>query len=876
MDFGDDLGVLSDGSNDSFFDEPKPASKRASLSKTPEKKSITDLFNITDKTPESNQVPKRPDDWLGLDSRDTKSPSRSQRLAKKISFDDDDDILGNLGLTKKPQSKPEENKTPTKKMDLLESILGPKSEDVKTATFEDILKESKAKTVTPTTTPKLTPSNPPSESVLLSEGPREGRRRRRSSAGLLDPLGLFSNEIKTDDSASKEKIITSSTETPVSKPTPSKSAPNLSDQGLPDWLGGGSAIKQSKSENILPAKQEPEKSIEPAKESDQSSINTILTQQKLAQSHMEYQNTAIALQQQESQLLMALQLKKYEDNLSDMQMKQQEVLMKQEQQFNLLLERQFAKQQIMENNMRLQQERINNHIQMLLAQPPIGKHSGQEEIDDLKKTASEENVKLYENIINSLKQRQHEEIFLLEESYKKQINLLEQSLESVERRLKTDVEKMTEVFEEKLKTVLQQHDGEIAKYKQRIEEADAHHSEEIKRIRENNSRVIEEIKYEYTTLLENVKEAKKSESSLFQESNTYLQKLDSNIEILYANSKSLGDLKDHIQKDYGILSRAREESLKAKEQEIILMRSTLEKCREEAEKERAELLALVRTLETKISEQNQNAREERWAFQQAASTLAARSAAMDREAEFNRAALEREREQLKTLRESILAEQEKTMLQLSEEKLSLAAEKSRFETSNKLMVNYDSQKAKAEIDAAVQIAKEAAEMADKERESLHKEKCEMEKLKRCLQDQERKLSLRETEVENLMKEAQKKVNEGEKAIFESKTIENKYNERLRDLQNQLNMLSNREKKLAEEKIALAKERLSLNTLMRQSKKCSLCSADPQKLEESHLNINSEVLTSYFSRYDNIDNDILRLRLEATEENLLNINHDVPN
>ncbi|XP_044269147.1 fas-binding factor 1 [Tribolium madens] len=892
MDFGDDpLGdVLSDGSNDSFFDEPRPASKRASLTKTPEKKSITDLFNITDKTPENNQVPKRPDDWLGLDSKDTKSPSRTQKLAKKISFDDDDDILGNLGLTKRPQSKPEthleEKKAPSKKLDLLESILGPsKSEDVnKPSTFEDILKESKAKTATPTATPKLTPSNPPTEPLLLSEGPREGRRRRRSSAGLLDPLGLFSSETKIDDSATKEKTIINSTETPFSKPTPSKSTPNIiSDPGLPEWLGGGSAIKQSKSENILPtkeskpepAKQEPEKNVEPINESDQSTLNTILTQQKLAHSHMEYQNTAITLQQQESQLLMALQLKKYEDNLSEMQMKQQEVIMKQEQQFNMLLERQFAKQQIMENNMRLQQERINNHIQMLLAQPPIAKHLGQEEMDELKKTASEESVKLYENIINSLKQRQHEEIFLLEESYKKQINLLEQSLESVEKRLKNDVEKISEVFEKKLKAVQEQHDNEITKYKQKIHEAEIQHSEEIKQIRESNSRVIEEVKYEYSTLLENVKEAKKSETSLFQESNTYLQKLDDNIEILYANSKSLGDLKDHIYKDYGILSRAREESLKAKEQEIILMRSTLEKCREEAEKERAELLALVRTLETKIAEQNQNAREERWAFQQAASTLAARSAALDREAEFNRTAFEREREQLKTLRESILAEQEKTMLQLSEEKLSLAAEKSRFETSNKLMVNYDSQKAKAEIDAAVQIAKEAAEMADKERESLNKERCEMEKLKRSLQDHKRKLNLRETEVENLMKEAENKKNEGEKAIFESKTIENKYNERLRDLQNQLNMLANREKKLAEEKIALSKERLSLNTLMRQSKKCSLCSADPQKLEESNLNINSDVLTSYFSRFDHIDNDILRLRLEATEENLLNINHDVP-
>lgn len=145
-------------------------------------------------------------------------------------------------------------------------------------------------------------------------------------------------------------------------------------------------------------------------------MTSILTQQKLIQSQVGLQNTAIALQQQESQLLVALQLKKYEENLAEMQLKQQELLKKQEEQFNLLLDRQFAKQQIMENNMKLQQERINNHIQMLIAQP--GVYSKKQEVEELKKNADEENVKLYQSIIGSLKQRQHEEIFLLEESYK--------------------------------------------------------------------------------------------------------------------------------------------------------------------------------------------------------------------------------------------------------------------------------------------------------------------------------------------------------------------------------------------------------------------------------------------------------------------------
>lgn len=131
------------------------------------------------------------------------------------------------------------------------------------------------------------------------------------------------------------------------------------------------------------------------------------------------------------------------------------------------------------------------------------------------------------------------------------------------------MEKINEDFTEKIAYVNQQHVEEISKYKDKIQNIDSLHAEEIKQLRENHSRIIDEIKYEQSTLLENIKHNKQSETSLFAESNTYLQKLDSNIEILYHNSKSLSDLKESVEKDYGILSKAREETLKAREKEII-------------------------------------------------------------------------------------------------------------------------------------------------------------------------------------------------------------------------------------------------------------------------------------------------------------------
>lgn len=496
MDFDVDdplADLLSEGSNDSFFDEPKPAAKRGSLTKTPEKKSISDLFGLNDdkKIEQKTTTSGSGEDWLGINRKSPQTVQQSQnfqqpqtvqqpqRTVKKISFEDDDDLLNTLGLDKKSDSKPPTVEKasneilppakldPSKKSALLESILGAPKKAEERPEIKPKPRQDPIKTPTPTTTSE------PSYGFSSLDAPREGRRRPTSS--IKDPLGLFSTD-ETDKKTEPSKSIQASpvkrrdsvktpdwlnqsgdnearseatarfeerahTEGTVRHEAPmraegtvrtevlfsakgdlkTKSAPNLTE--LPDWLSG-EPIKSHKSDSGLNhiVDQNPEiKTI--TNEPETTTLQSLLTQQKLATSHVEYQNTALALQQQESQILMTLQLRKYEDNLMEMQRKQQEVLVKQEQQFNNLLERQFAKQQIMENNMRLQQERINNHIQMLLSQPPVTPipSSQSEELirtEDLKRANSEETVKLYENIIESLKQRHHEELSLVEESYR--------------------------------------------------------------------------------------------------------------------------------------------------------------------------------------------------------------------------------------------------------------------------------------------------------------------------------------------------------------------------------------------------------------------------------------------------------------------------
>lgn len=203
--------------------------------------------------------------------------------------------------------------------------------------------------------------------------------------------------------------------------------------GIPDWLGGSSAtsakpdagyikkteeqVKEVISEvpNGTLKKEETEKIISNITEkSHDSDESLVLKQQQL---NLDLQNTYASLQQQETFLLISLQLKKYEENLESIKHQQREILEKQEKRFDTVLEKYAIRQQIIENNIRQQQEMLNKHVQLLILHPPsdISKEhiSGNETIKTLYHDAKD-----MENIIHSLKQKHNEEIFLMEESYK--------------------------------------------------------------------------------------------------------------------------------------------------------------------------------------------------------------------------------------------------------------------------------------------------------------------------------------------------------------------------------------------------------------------------------------------------------------------------
>lgn len=610
--------LLSEGSNDSFFEDPKSKNKKATkpipnvfdleedkkksadvipVESTFKNTAVTDLFP----KPRERKSSFHKDDISDLLDIDVKKPKADVDLfsklkePKRVDKDDINDLL-DIEDTKKTKSS------------VMNDILGiTTSDERKVTNFDDLLKSSKIESK------KLeTVDVKPSTSLVTL-----GRRGRRGSATNLDPLGLLegpsrspvhepkpSKSVGLLETSVVEKLQASSSKSvtfiekkdglfsdlSVQRPRREGRRSSVEQPDLPDWLRGDkksttestvdsglsftvASVPEVKSISTIHKNLSAKPSTESIPETESSTIiDSLLKQQKLTTSNMEIQNSSLALQQQESQLMMALQLKKYEQNLSEMQRTQQDILLKQEQQFTILIEKQLAKQQTMEENMRLQQERINNHIQLLLAQPSstsmkqtFEEHQRKE---DFLRETFEENRAFYNDIISSLKQKHNEEIGLLEESYRKQISFLEMSLESTETRLKSEIENVTSYFNQKLSEGVAKNAQVADEYELKIQKIHQQNDSMVHELKENYNELVRGIKEEYQRMMEDFRRSTKRDEEIVGSAGEYTEKLNAGIEILKNNTNIVNEMQASVRNEKDLLRELKSESLNVKEQEI--------------------------------------------------------------------------------------------------------------------------------------------------------------------------------------------------------------------------------------------------------------------------------------------------------------------
>ncbi|CAL7946036.1 unnamed protein product [Xylocopa violacea] len=736
------------------------------------------------------------------------------------------------------------------------------SKNIKKAESDIILsntiQESKADTIEPTV--KLTT--------------RESRRGRRTTKIINDPLGLLSGDLVTEQNLELKTL----------------------EKDLPEWLGG-SKKSEAKNEEV-PKTNKISASKQNVKIHDiDSAIDTRITGTSdlegasifpehfslLHSTQLNQQSALMNMQQQEHELRTAAIVSQQNEQLSKISNAQHSMLHNQEEQFNSLLKLQFERQAVLEKQIKLQQERINQYIQVLMTQPvPISSttsvYTSCKSNSDEKENGFANEKKEMENIIKNLEkensilqiklstinEKHNNEIIFQAEFYERQISFLKEAIIKSEEKVKQEIECLETDYVtkyEKLKDEKLQAESQYKEEIHNLKNEHAQHVEELCKLHSENVKLLEK---EYSIIIGSISTAKQTEDQIVKAMTSQktdiediLQRAAVIIEGMVENKKKLENKHDKITEFQKDTLKIYEDNIKAQKLELKNQKSILEDYSNKFMETTDKLNTRFTQLITELQKQNTFCN-------QAQEILDKNTTNLLREKELFEEKMKWEREYMQTLKEFWMKEKENQQKLLAEEKEAIAAEKAQLEVLNKLKSN-SNEIAKVELEAAIKTAQEVTAAANLEKLEWQKRNDEFNLHKQVLIDKENSLILRAKELENLTQSALIKKEEGIRALKNAKHLENQNKEKFNELQLQIQALIEREKKVANEKYNITKDKMvSLAYKIEKPEKDVNVSANFQNdiISFSEAQSKSEITTELMSM---IDPNLFMLKLNLNNE-----------
>ncbi|ALC43847.1 CG5964, partial [Drosophila busckii] len=818
MNFSDDplADLLSDNSldNDSFFETP--GTKKLPKTNKPKGK-LEDLFGIKEETEADVQTPQPSTKPMAA------STPRIVKQKPSLSMDDADD--DDLGFDpKRPKSGGAARKS------LLDDLLG--AADTKRNIFDDIVNGNEATKRPSTAKPSMSRQSTDTTTDNSQARPKTsaGAGRRSSANFNADPLGLFGKDKDTN-------ATVSGMSTPVSKK-----------RSTADWLGLGLAAETGPApaaaelelerpatpHSPQPVKEQPQSATPKAPSERMPDANYVAepsadtTAQKILMLNtlqMESSHNYSALQQQEAQLVIAAQMKSQERALVDMQRKQD----LQDQKFQTLLQQQLQRQQQMEEHIKMQQERINMHLQLMMSQPARGKDEcGSTELlivdtiapkpqqaEPVKDGLQEHLLELQldvkrnllekqrlEELVANMKVNYEQEIEMIESSYKKQLKVLEQHLAAVEDRLKLENTDMKAHYTDKLEQLKTDYELKISSLKQ-------DHEDDLRLLRSSHE-----------SDLDRLRQTKMLEQATMQDHGSYL-------ETLRLASSDLQQLREGMNS-----TKEREQQLVARERRLEDAERRLLIDEQGADDEKRRLMELVSTLELQLSRLSKDSAEENWQLRQRMSSIEAEKKAFEQEKQYHRANMERDEKRIEELKNLQLADTERLMLEVQQERSRLLVDQQKLEMQRKLHTQGDYDKERLELEAQMQVAREAIQRADEERERCHKQQRELEKRKRALTDKENALHVKEDELAQSLSTYRVGISRSQMAEQKAREAEQLLQAKLQLLGKRANELAEKEAQLSQERMLLAQDRIAMHKYKKKigQSRCALCKMGAENAE----------------------------------------------
>ncbi|KPJ07288.1 Fas-binding factor 1 [Papilio machaon] len=861
-------GILSDGSDDSFFDDDilgkkKPAKKNITAV---DKKSA--LFDLDDST-EPNIVPKKIEASEALSKVPMKTQFSeknkldNQQLKPSASFKlsaNADSKRNDLSLSKDLNEVTDIKKSPYKskigtsneKIDILDDILGSKKSNVEQtdkrkgsqSILDDILgKPSKDSTqVIKSATVKNQHYN-----IVSKNDSKDTLSSKKQSKQLLS--------VPTNENVEQKKIKSSEDWLGIFQEENEETEKDNSD--MPSWLGGSSSVKKttlekrSKSETQKAVAKEPDlpkladtnqsNELPDLKEStDLGSIKISDNIEKTRifpnvevqiEEDVATQGAAVFMQQQEAQLMVALQLKAQDEKLAEMQLKQKEAqrvhreaAAAQHAQLDAMLQKQANHRLQMQAIINAHQDRIAQRIKALLDSNETGK-DGDMNVDG-DDNASKDNSESPRNkekkqllqLIQSLQENHDKEIDLMETSYRKQLAFLELSLSQTEERMKEESDKVLNYYMEKINW-LEEHHG---LYKKWTEENTAslieRHNVEKEMLRQQHIENVKVLQEHHTALMENIKNAVKQEQVLMRDSAGFSSDIQELLANVRENKLKCEQLVDKVSTLNYKTQTEVERSLQVRETQINDMIQQLKKEREYFEKEKSETKDTIHTLEVRIKQMTTMIEEDTAVLRQKKMEFEFEKATFSKQTEFAKNVLKKQDEEVKMLKEEIQKEYKDKISLIEEEKSKLMKDSSLVakEKATVQSLRMELEKTKAELQAQLEEMSEERSKLVREKQDLHME--------------EQRIIAKGKDLDLLTKAALEKQSQAEKKYSEAENQQRMYEERMHKLQEHIVSLNTREKQIAKEKIALSRERINLHNDWKQmegKQQCSLCRSIPR-------------------------------------------------
>ncbi|XP_076178787.1 fas-binding factor 1 twitchy isoform X2 [Ptiloglossa arizonensis] len=667
------------------------------------------------------------------------------------------------------------------------------------------------------------------QSIKLST--KESRRGRRNTKIINDPLGLLSTGLLPDQSF---KQVTNEN---VSSKDSTIQNPKL-EENLPEWLGGTKKLedkhldeikKETQSKNRLSDKIMEESTskgnIEPqnvknSKDAITADINgseTVYIPEHfslLFSTQFNQQAAIMTMQQQEHELKTATVLSQQNEQLNKVSDAQHSVLCNQEKQFNSLLKLQLEKQLLLENQIKMQQERINQYIQTLMAQPisalsttSIYTTCKSEECEkDLenKKEEMKDTIKMLqiqisklESTLSTINERHTNEMTCQTEYYVRQISFLKEAIIKLEERARQEIEFLEADYVAKFEKLRNEKMQIENLYKEEIHNIKSEHAEHIEELNKLHSQHVKIMQKEYSNIIESICRAKQTENEIIEtitsrkvDIEDMLEKVNFIIECMKKNTEKI-ELKDNE-----VMER-RETYLKVYENDIKVQQLDLKNQNSVLEERHDKFIKTTEIFSTRLTQLITELEKQTTQNNEGQEMLKNRTANLLRERELFEEKVKWERDYLQTLKESWMNEQERQLRVLVEERETLAAEKAQLKILSRLKTN-NGNIAKIELEAAIKTTQEVIACANQEKLKWQDKINELNVHKQILQDKENLLVVRAKELENLTQSALTKKEEGIKALKDAKHLENQHKEKLELLHLQLKALMEREKRIGNE------------------------------------------------------------------------------